>query len=243
VRPKLLGLALALAALIPLAGAFTRPSPPALSTNITGDADLAAQARPLLPGALDRVSIAVVDGSTVTYAKCERRNRIRDRLDHEDVYRIASRGRDRARRGHCRHKTWRTPSARRRTGRRRDARGARQPSLWTLGARHAARRDVRLFEPRDGLARARAGCRGAKRLCHPRSAACAHATRDVRHHAAAHGEGLPNRRPTGYSADGVAEAPWTIDGWAPAGARARRQRTWCAMHGRSSTALHRAWTR
>jgi CubicO group peptidase (beta-lactamase class C family) len=68
VRPKLLGLALALAALIPLAGAFTRPSPPALSTTITGDADLAAQARPLLPGALDRVSIAVVDGSTVAYA-------------------------------------------------------------------------------------------------------------------------------------------------------------------------------
>ena len=35
---------------------------------VTGDAALAARARPLLPGALDRVSIAVVDGSTVTYA-------------------------------------------------------------------------------------------------------------------------------------------------------------------------------
>jgi CubicO group peptidase (beta-lactamase class C family) len=70
VRPwiTLLGFALALAALIPLGGAFTRPSPPSLSTTVTGDADLAAQARPLLPGALDRVSIAVVDGSTVTYA-------------------------------------------------------------------------------------------------------------------------------------------------------------------------------
>ena len=67
-RPKLLGLALALAALILLGGAFTRPSPPSLSTTVTGDADLAARARPLLPGALDRVSIAVVDGSTVTYA-------------------------------------------------------------------------------------------------------------------------------------------------------------------------------
>src|ERR671935_3086399 len=67
-RKRLLGLALALAALIPLGGAFTRPSPPSLSTTVTGDADLAARARPLLPGALDRVSIAVVDGSTVTYA-------------------------------------------------------------------------------------------------------------------------------------------------------------------------------
>ena len=35
---------------------------------VTGDAELAARARPLLPGALDRVSIAVVDGSTTTYA-------------------------------------------------------------------------------------------------------------------------------------------------------------------------------
>ena len=28
---------------------------------------------------------------------------------------------------------------------------------------------------------------------------------------------LPTDAPTGYSADGVAEAPWTINGWAPAG--------------------------
>jgi CubicO group peptidase (beta-lactamase class C family) len=71
VRPwiKLLGLALALAAsLILLGSAFTRPSPPSLSTTVTGSAGLAARARPLLAGALDRVSIAVVDGSTVTYA-------------------------------------------------------------------------------------------------------------------------------------------------------------------------------
>jgi CubicO group peptidase (beta-lactamase class C family) len=71
VRPliKVLGLALTLAAsLILLGSAFTRPSPPSLSTTVTGSADLAARARPLLAGALDRVSIAVVDGSTVTYA-------------------------------------------------------------------------------------------------------------------------------------------------------------------------------
>ena len=60
--------ALALAALVALLGVLARPSPPSLSTLVTGDAALAARARPLLAGALDRVSIAVVDGSTVTYA-------------------------------------------------------------------------------------------------------------------------------------------------------------------------------
>src|ERR1700704_3598079 len=64
----LLGLAAALAAIVAMAGALSRPSPPSLSTTVTGDADLAARARPLLSGALDRVSIAVLDGTTVTYA-------------------------------------------------------------------------------------------------------------------------------------------------------------------------------
>src|SRR5918998_3546827 len=60
--------ALVLAALVALLGVLARPSPPSLSTLVTGDAALAARARPLLHGALDRVSIAVVDGSTTTYA-------------------------------------------------------------------------------------------------------------------------------------------------------------------------------
>jgi CubicO group peptidase (beta-lactamase class C family) len=60
--------ALALAAIVSLLGVLARPSPPSLSTVLTGDAALAARARPLLHGALDHVSIAVVDGSTVTYA-------------------------------------------------------------------------------------------------------------------------------------------------------------------------------
>jgi hypothetical protein len=60
--------ALALGAIVTLLGVLTRPSPPSLSTMVTGDATLAALARPLLPGHLDRVNIAVVDGSTVTYA-------------------------------------------------------------------------------------------------------------------------------------------------------------------------------
>ena len=49
--------------------------------------------------------------------------------------------------------------------------------------------------------------------------------------------------PTGYSADGAGEAPWTVNGWGLLAARARRQRTWHALRGRSSTALRRAWTR
>jgi CubicO group peptidase (beta-lactamase class C family) len=68
-RPwKLLGVALVRAALMPLGGALTRPSPPSLSSTVTGDPELAARARPLLGRPLDRVSIAVVDGPTVTYA-------------------------------------------------------------------------------------------------------------------------------------------------------------------------------
>ena len=63
-----LAVALALAAIVALLGVLARPSPPSLSTVVTGDTELAARARPLLPGALDRVSIAVVDGSAVTYA-------------------------------------------------------------------------------------------------------------------------------------------------------------------------------
>lgn len=61
-------IAFALAAIIALPGVLARPSPPSLSTIVTGDAALAARARPRLRGALDRVSIAVLDGATVTYA-------------------------------------------------------------------------------------------------------------------------------------------------------------------------------
>lgn len=60
--------ALALAAIVALAGVLARPNPPSLATIVTGDAALAARARPLLPGALDKVSVAVVDRSTVTFA-------------------------------------------------------------------------------------------------------------------------------------------------------------------------------
>lgn len=61
-------IAITLAVVVVLLGTLTMPRPPALSTNITGDPQLAARARPLLTGALDRVSIASIDGDKVTYA-------------------------------------------------------------------------------------------------------------------------------------------------------------------------------
>jgi hypothetical protein len=67
-RPVRAVAAVALAAAVALPGVLARPSPPSLSTVVTGDAALAARARPLLPGHLDRVSIAVVDGDAVAFA-------------------------------------------------------------------------------------------------------------------------------------------------------------------------------
>ena len=66
--PRVIALALALAALVALLGMLARPNPPTLSTRVSGDPALAAAARPLLRGALDRASIAVIDGDTVAYA-------------------------------------------------------------------------------------------------------------------------------------------------------------------------------
>ena len=60
--------ALALGAIVALFGVLTRPSPPSLSTQVNGDPALAARARPLLRGALDRVSVASIDGDSVSYA-------------------------------------------------------------------------------------------------------------------------------------------------------------------------------
>ncbi len=60
--------ALLLAACITLLGVLVRPRQPILSTIVTGDAALAARVRPYLRGAFDRVSVATVDGDTVTSA-------------------------------------------------------------------------------------------------------------------------------------------------------------------------------
>jgi CubicO group peptidase (beta-lactamase class C family) len=60
--------AVVLAASVAVIGVLARPHPPSLSTTVTGDSTLAARALPHLAGALDRVSIAIIDGTTVTYA-------------------------------------------------------------------------------------------------------------------------------------------------------------------------------
>jgi len=67
-RRATVAVAVMLAASVALLGVLARPRPPSLSTMVTGDAALAATARPLLRGALDRVSIATIDGDTVTDA-------------------------------------------------------------------------------------------------------------------------------------------------------------------------------
>ena len=60
--------ALTLATIVVLLGVLARPSPPSLSTQVTGDPALAATVRPNLPGVGDRVSVVTIDGDTVTYA-------------------------------------------------------------------------------------------------------------------------------------------------------------------------------
>ncbi|MDQ3696045.1 MAG: beta-lactamase family protein [Chloroflexota bacterium] len=59
--------ALALAAIVAMFGVLTRPSPPSLATDVTGDPTLADRVRPLLQGALDQVSVTTIDGDSVTY--------------------------------------------------------------------------------------------------------------------------------------------------------------------------------
>ncbi len=67
-RRARIGIALALVAIVALVGVFAMPRPPSLSMTVTGDRALAARVRPHLQGALDRVSVATIDGNTVTYA-------------------------------------------------------------------------------------------------------------------------------------------------------------------------------
>lgn len=81
-RRATIAVATVLALSVALIGTFARPVPPSLSTNVTGDSALAAAALPHLDGALDRVSIAVVDGDTVAYANFG--------TDSDTVYEIGS---------------------------------------------------------------------------------------------------------------------------------------------------------
>jgi hypothetical protein len=64
-RSKLLGLALELAALVALDGAFTRASAPSLSTTVIGDANLAARGT-----AESNAGIGCLQGGTETIVHC-----------------------------------------------------------------------------------------------------------------------------------------------------------------------------
>jgi CubicO group peptidase (beta-lactamase class C family) len=54
---------------------------------------------------------------------------------------------------------------------------------------------------------------------------------------------LPTEAPTGYSADGMAEAPRTINGWAPAGGARSSPRDMARFARALLDGSHRAWTR
>src|SRR3712207_3650880 len=85
--------ALTLAALVALGGVLARPSTPSLSTQVTGDAALAARAtaraRPPRPGQHRRGGWR---HRHLRRLRRERTHRVRDRLAHQDLYRGAPGG-------------------------------------------------------------------------------------------------------------------------------------------------------
>ena len=250
----LAGLALGLGAIVAVVGALSRPSPPSLSTQVTGDAELAARARPLLSGALDRVSIAVVDGPTTTYASFG--------ADEHTAYEIGSVTKtftglllaDAIQRGEVAAETkvgvllplggapvadvTLEELASHRAGLSAQGMQPEDQIPWLL--RTLLHRDPFVQDVDGVLAiarKARLTDRGAVVYSNLGVALLGQALA-----AAAHTDyaqlvqerlftplgmtasslpmtsgGLPKGALTGYSATGVAEAPWTIDGWAPAG--------------------------
>jgi CubicO group peptidase (beta-lactamase class C family) len=246
--------AVGLAATGALVGPLAHSSPPSLSTTATGDPDLAARARPLLRGALDRVSIVEVDGHRVTYAGFG--------ADEHSEYEIGSLTKtftaallaDAVERGEVTADTklgallplagapladvTLAELASHRSGL--SAQGMRLGDTAPFMLRLLTHRNPFTQDRQGVLAIARQATltdRGAVVYSNLGVAMLGHAL------AAAAGrdyDGLVADRllaplemgettlpltaaqlakgaPTGYSASGVAEAPWTIDGWAPAG--------------------------
>ena len=70
--------ALMLAACNTLLGVLVRPRQPTLSTMMIGDVALAARVRPYLQGAVDRVSVATIDGDTVLFRRNMQRSTASD---------------------------------------------------------------------------------------------------------------------------------------------------------------------
>jgi CubicO group peptidase (beta-lactamase class C family) len=246
--------ALTFAAIAALVGVLARPSPPSLSTVVTGDAALAARARPLLHGALDRVSIAVVDGSTVTYAHFGANEHTQYEIGSLTKTFTASLLADAIRRGEVTADT--------RVGALLPLSGApvAEVTLAELASHRSglsaqgmllgdtipfvlryARHQNPFVQDLDGvLAIARKATLtdrgglvysnlGVALLGHALAAAAqmdyAQLVQERLFAPLGMAESslpltagnLPSDAPTGYSASGIAEAPWTIDGWAPAG--------------------------
>jgi CubicO group peptidase (beta-lactamase class C family)/uncharacterized membrane protein len=248
------GIALALGLFAALIGILVRPTPPTLSTKVTGDAELAARAQALLPGALDRVSIAVVDGAITTYAHFG--------ADEHTQYEIGSLTKtftglllaDSIRRGEVTADTkvgellplYNTPIAdvtlaelaSHRAGL--SAQGMNLSDQIPFVLRYLLHRNPFVHDVAGVLAIARKATlteRGAPIYSNLGVALLGHALA-----AAAEmeygqllqerlftplamsasslpltPEDLASDAPTGYSATGIAEAPWTINGWSPAG--------------------------
>jgi CubicO group peptidase (beta-lactamase class C family) len=251
---KVLGVALALAVLIGLGSSFTRPNPPSLSTAVSGDSGLADRARPHLPGALDRVSIAVVDASSVTYAnfgasddteyeigsitKTFTGQLLADAIERGEVTADTKVGALLPLAGAPVADVTLAELASHRSGL--SAQGMQLGQTIPFVVRLQMHRNP-FVQNRDGvLAIAREATvtnRGDFVYSNLGTALLGHALA-----AAAHTDyvllvrerlliplgmsattlpltttDLPADAPKGYSADGAAEAPWTIDGWAPAG--------------------------
>jgi CubicO group peptidase (beta-lactamase class C family) len=246
--------ALALAATVALLGVLARPSPPSLSLVVTGDAALAARARPLLQGALDRVSIAVIDGSSVTYAHFG--------ADEHTQYEIGSLTKtltalllaDAIERGEVTAETkigtllplggapiadvTLAELASHRSGL--SAQGTQLGETIPFVLRYMRHQNPFIHDVGEVLAIARKATLtdrggfvysnlGVALLGHALAAAAEMdyaqlvqervftPLRMAESSLPVMAENLPSDAPTGYSATGIAEAPWTINGWAPAG--------------------------
>ena len=246
--------ALALATLVALLGVLAQPSPPSLSTIVTGDAALAARARPLLHGALDRVSIAVIDGPTTTTAHFGANDHTQYEIGSITKTFTASLLADAIRRGEVTADTkvgallplgdalvadvTLAELASHRSGL--SAQGMRLDETIPFALRYLRHRNPFTHDVDGVLAIARNATLtsrgefvysnlGGALLGHALAAAARmdytqllqeRLFTPLRMTASSlplTADNLPSDAPTGYSAAGIAEGAWTINGWAPAG--------------------------
>jgi CubicO group peptidase (beta-lactamase class C family) len=221
---------------------------------VTGDAALAARARPLLDGALDHVSIAVIDGSTVTYAHFGADEHTQYEIGSLTKTFTASLLADAIRRGEVTADTkvgallplggapiadvMLAELASHRSGL--SAQGMQLDDTIPFLLRYARHHNP-FVQDVDGLLaivrRATLTNRGQFVYSNLGVALLGHALAAAAHTTYAQllqqrlftplgmtesslpltAGNLPSDAPTGYSAAGIAEASWAIDGWAPAG--------------------------